>query len=108
MMINSLVAAKSAQELLQYADPRPKATEEELLDALDAELSDEHCLVVARQLHHIDDLEGQIAQLRKALVAGLQPQRGLLATFATAPHDLKKHSRTLLMRTEFMDEDLRS
>jgi transposase len=84
-MINGLVAGKSAQELLQYADPRLKATEEELLDALDAELSEEHCLVVRQQLHHIDDLEGQIAQLRQALLARLQPQRGLLAALQTIP-----------------------
>jgi transposase len=84
-MINALVAGESAQELLRYADPRLQATEEELLDALDAELSEEHRLVMAQQLQHIDYLQGQIAQLRQALLAGLAPQEALLGALQTIP-----------------------
>jgi transposase len=34
---------------------------------------------------HIADLEGQIAQLRQALLAGAQPQTGLLEALQTIP-----------------------
>ena len=84
-MVKALVAGEPARALLGYADPRLKASEEELLDALEGDLSEEHRLVLAQQLHHIEYMEGQIAELRLALVAGLAPQQGLLRALQTIP-----------------------
>ena len=55
---------------LADADTRLKASEKELLDALGGDLSEEHRLVLGQLLAHIDYIEGQIAELRRALVAG--------------------------------------
>ena len=41
--------------------------------------------MLAQQLHHIDDVEGQIAELRQALAAGLAPQQGRLQALQTLP-----------------------
>lgn len=84
-MVKALVAGESAQSLLGYADPRLKASEEDLLDALDGDLSEEHRLVLAQLLDHIGYLEQHIAALRQALVAGLAPQQGLLQALQTIP-----------------------
>jgi transposase len=84
-MVKALVAGEPADALLVYADPRLKASEEELLDALDGDLSEEHRLVLGHLLGHIDYVEGQIAELRRALVAGLAPQEGLLRALQTIP-----------------------
>jgi len=84
-MVKALVAGEPADALLVYADPRLKASEEELLDALDGDLSEEHRLVLGHLLGHIDYIEGQIAELRRALVAGLAPQEGLLRALQTIP-----------------------
>jgi transposase len=84
-MVKALVAGEPARALLGYADPRLKASEEALLDALDGDLSEEHRFVVARRLDRIDYIERQIAELRQALVAGLAPQQGLLRALQTIP-----------------------
>ena len=84
-MIKALVAGEPAQSLLGYADPRLKASEEDLLDALDGDLSEEHRLVLTQLLDHIGYLEQHIAALRQALVAGLAPQQGLLQALQTIP-----------------------
>ena len=53
-MVKALVAGEPAQSLLGYADPRLKASEEDLLDALDGDLSEEHRLVLTQLLDHIE------------------------------------------------------
>ena len=77
-MVKALVVGDSADALLVHADRRLKASEEELLDALDGDLSEEHRLVLGQLLTHIDYVDGQITELRLALLAGLAPQQGLL------------------------------
>jgi transposase len=84
-MVKALVAGDSADALLVHADRRLKASEEELLDALDGDLSEEHRLVLGQLLTHIDDVDGQITELRLALLAGLAPQQGLLEALQSIP-----------------------
>ncbi len=57
---------RAAQTLLGEADPRHKASEEDLLDALDGDLSAEHRLVLTELLDHIRDLQQHMAALRQA------------------------------------------
>lgn len=42
-------------------------------------------LVLGQLLAHVDHIERQIAELRRALVAGLAPQQGLLHALQTIP-----------------------
>jgi transposase len=84
-MVKALVAGDSADALLVHADRRLKASEEELLDALDGDLSEEHRLVLGQLLTHIDYVDGQITELRLALLAGLAPQQGLLEALQSIP-----------------------
>jgi hypothetical protein len=53
-MVKALVAGEPADALLAYADPRLKASAEDLLDALDGDLSEEHRLLLGHLLAHID------------------------------------------------------
>lgn len=84
-MIRALVAGEPVEAVLRYANRRLKASEEELRDALEGDLSEEHRLVLRHLLAHIDYVEGQIGQLHGALIAGLAPQQGLLHALQTIP-----------------------
>jgi transposase len=84
-MVKALVAGEPTRALLASADPRLKASEEELLEALEGDLSEEHRFVLAHLLAHIEYIEGQIAEFQHALLAGLAPQQGLLQALQTIP-----------------------
>ncbi len=73
-MIKALVTGGApAQPLLRYADPRLKASQGNLLDALAGDLSAERRLVDKRLLNRIAYAEGEIEELRQALRAGRPP-----------------------------------
>ena len=84
-MIKGLIAGQSPQQVLAYASKRLKATEEELLDALDGELTDEHRFVLGELMDHIEDLEQRITRFANHLVQGLAPQQVLLQALQTIP-----------------------
>lgn len=84
-MIKALVAGKTPEQTLQLASKRLKATQEELLDALDGELTDNHRFVIAELMAHIEHLEGRIRVFRQKLLAELAPQKILLEALQTIP-----------------------
>jgi len=84
-MIKGILAGETPEQVLRYADRRLKATEEELLDALDGELTDAHRLVVGEVMAHVEYLEGRIDGLLQELLKGLAPQTGLLDALQTIP-----------------------
>ena len=84
-MIKALVAGDTPAQVLIHASQRLKATEQELLDALDGDLSESHRFVLAQVMDHVDDLERRIACFRAKLLAGLAPQQGLLNALQTIP-----------------------
>ena len=84
-MIKALVAGDTPSQVLHHAGRRLKATEQELLDALDGDLSESHRFVLAQLMDHVDDLERRIACFRAKLLAGLAPQQGLLNALQTIP-----------------------
>jgi hypothetical protein len=59
-MIKGLLAGEPPEQVLSYASKRLKASEEELRDALDGELSDTHRFVLREILAHIEELEARI------------------------------------------------
>jgi transposase len=84
-MIKALVAGDTPSQVLHHAGQRLKATEQELLDALDGDLSESHRFVLTQLMDHVDDLERRIACFRAKLLAGLAPQQGLLNALQTIP-----------------------
>lgn len=84
-MIKGLIAGETPHEVLGYASRRLKASREELLDALDGELTDTHRFVLGEILDHIEDLERRIENMRRYLLAGLVDQEGILQALQTIP-----------------------
>jgi len=84
-MVKALIAGESPQQVLRYASKRLKASEEELLDALDGELSDEHRFVLDELMAHIEDLERRIERFSRHLLNALAPQQALLQALQTIP-----------------------
>ena len=84
-MVKGLIAGESSEEVLRYASQRLKASAEELLDALDGELTDAHRFVLGELMDHIEDLERRIARFNRHLLEGLAPQQGLLQALQTIP-----------------------
>lgn len=84
-MIKGLLRGETPEQVLQYASKRLKATEEELLDALDGELTDDHIFVVSETLDHIEDLERRITIFAKQLLSKLEPYKAILQALQTIP-----------------------
>jgi transposase len=84
-MIKGLIAGQSPEQVLAYASKRLKASEEELLDALDGGLSAEHQFVLGELMDHIEDLQRRIARFSEHLLQGLAPKQGLLQALQTIP-----------------------
>ena len=84
-MVKGLLAGESPQQVLVYASKRLKATEEELLDALEGELSATHRFVLSQILEHIEYLEERIGCFQQQLLKELEPQRGILHALQTIP-----------------------
>ncbi len=84
-MIKGLLAGESPQEVLKYASKRLKATEEELLDALEGDISSSHHFVITEIMTHIEELEVRINTFQKTLIQGLSPCKTALQCIQTIP-----------------------
>ncbi len=84
-MIKGLLVGETPEQVLHYADRRLKATEEELLDALEGDLTENHCFVISELMTHIEDLEKRIERHTKRLLKGLSPQQAILQVLQTIP-----------------------
>ena len=84
-MIKGLLAGEPPEQVLSYASKRLKASEEELLDALDGEFSDTHRFVLREILAHIEELEARIQGFQQHLLSALQAHAPLLQALQTIP-----------------------
>ena len=84
-MIKALIQGATPQEVLSLASHRLKASREEILDALQGDLSACHRFVLDEVMHHIEALEAQIARFDTRLLDGLAPQQHALALLQTLP-----------------------
>jgi transposase len=84
-MVKALAAGETPQQVLRHASARLRATEQELRDAVDGDLSDAHRFVLAQLVDHVEDLDRRIACFRDRLLAGLAPQQRLLGALQTLP-----------------------
>jgi transposase len=84
-MIKGLLDGERPEQVLAYASKRLKASDEELRDALDGELSDTHRFVLGEILAHSEELEARIHGFQQHLLAALQPHQPLLQALQTIP-----------------------
>ncbi|AEK58722.1 ISAfe3, transposase [Acidithiobacillus caldus SM-1] len=84
-MIHALIQGDSPESVLRLASRRLKASQEELLDALQGELTASHRFVLEEMLRHIEHLEAQIARFDAHLLEGLEPQKKALELLQTLP-----------------------
>jgi transposase len=84
-MVKGLIAGERPEPVLRLASTRLKASEEELLDALDGELSEEHRFVLGELMAHIEELERRIERFSRHLLDRLAPQHALLPALQTIP-----------------------
>ena len=84
-MVKALIANKTPQEVLKFASRRLKASREELLDALQGELTESHRFVLNELMQHIEEIEQRIARFDQRLLTGLKSERNWLALLQTLP-----------------------
>lgn len=83
-MIDCLLGGGSPEQALALAG-RLKAPKEQLLAALQGELSQTHRRVAQMQRQHIHYLQGQLHELEQDLFQGLRPYQGLMDLLLTIP-----------------------
>lgn len=84
-MIECLLEGGTPVQALGYASSKLKATPQELLDALDGDLTSTHRFVLREVLDHIRDLEARIARFDAELLKGLTPFSWALDLLQTIP-----------------------
>ena len=84
-MIKGLLRGETPKQVLRFANKRLKATDEELMDALDGDLTEAHCFVISEILDHIEDLERRIDTFLAELLRGLKSHQAVLQLLQTIP-----------------------
>ncbi len=84
-MIKGLLAGETPEQLLAYADPRLKASPDDLREALEGDLSDSHRFVIQELMAHLDELEARILRFSQTLLAHLSPYQVILQNLQTLP-----------------------
>lgn len=84
-MVKAIIAGQQPQEVLHLASRRLKATREELLDALQGELTANHHFVLDEIMRHIEEIEARIARFDARLLDELKDENNKLALLQTLP-----------------------
>jgi len=84
-MVRALIDGQSPAQVLGLASRRLKAPRQDILAALDGELSDDHRFVLDQLLDHIGQLESRIRAFDARLLAGLEDHDELLRLLQTLP-----------------------
>ena len=84
-MTECLLEGGTPEQALKFASSRLKASREELLDALEGELTDVHRFVLNEILDHIRDIEARISRFDAELLNRLEPYRWAINLIQTMP-----------------------
>ncbi len=84
-MTECLLEGGTPEQALEFASSRLKASREELLDALEGELTDVHRFVLNEILNHIRDIEAQISRFDAELLMRLEPYQWAVNLIQTIP-----------------------
>ena len=85
LMIKCLIEGGTPEDALKFASNRLKASPEELHDALEGELTENHRFILRETLDHIQELEARIARFDDVLRRGLEPFRWAVDLLQTLP-----------------------
>ena len=84
-MVKAIIAGHAPQQVIKLASRRLKASREEILDALQGELSASHRFVLDELMRHIEEIEARISRFDARLLEGLESERDTLALMQTIP-----------------------
>lgn len=85
-ILRALAAGQTdGQQMACLADPKVKATQEELAEALDGRLSSAHRLLLRHTLDRVEQLEKQIAELDEQLADVMRPHVEILRRLCAVP-----------------------
>jgi len=84
-MVKALIAGQPPHAVLKLASRRLKAAREEILDALQGELTASHRFVLDELMRHIEEIEARIARFDARLLAELESEHNTLALLQTIP-----------------------
>jgi len=84
-MSNSLIEGGGAEDALALSGQRLKASQDQLKEALEGELTEAHRFVLREIMDHILELEERIHRFDEELLRGLAPYNWALALLQTIP-----------------------
>ena len=84
-MAKAIISGQTPREVLKLASTRLKASREEILDALQGDLTASHRFVLDELMHHIEEIEARIARFDARLLSELESERNTLALLQTIP-----------------------
>jgi transposase len=84
-MVKAIIAGQAPHEVLKLASARLKAPREEILNALQGDLTASHLFVLDELMRHIEEIEARIARFDTRLLAELESEHNALALLQTIP-----------------------
>ena len=84
-MVKAIISGQTPREVLKLASTRLKASREEILNALQGDLTASHRFVLDELMHHIEEIEARIARFDARLLSELESERNTLALLQTIP-----------------------
>lgn len=89
-MVKALMEGRHPEEVIRLASRRLKASRDEMMDALQGELTAVHRFVLDELMQHIEDIEARIRRFDQKLLEGLSGAEDalrLLQTIRPPPHE---------------------
>jgi transposase len=84
-MVKALIEGRPPEEVIQLASRRLKASRDEMMDALQGELTAMHRFVLDELMQHIEDIEARIRRFDQKLLEGLSGAEDALRLLQTIP-----------------------
>lgn len=84
-MIKAIIVGQPPDNVIKLASRRLKASREEILDALQGEVTVTHRFVLDEVMQHIEEIEARIGRFDARLLAGLESEHNTLALLQTIP-----------------------
>jgi transposase len=84
-MVKALIEGKAPEEVIKLASRRLKASREEMMDALQGELTSAHRFVLDELMQHVEDIEVRIRRFDQKLLEGLSDAGDALMVLQTIP-----------------------
>lgn len=84
-MVKAIIDGQSPHQVIQLASRRLKASREDILDALQGDVTDTHRFILGELMQHIEEIEARIARFDARLLAGLESEHSTLQLLQTMP-----------------------